>query len=318
MNGILYEITANLAFLGRGKHYKFNQDYCSAINGYPKGAILVNNAETALYISRVDQNQIDFNVQPNNNNWIMLADTALKSELSTEINKKANIASPAFTGTPTAPTPAQTVNNTQIATTEFVKTAIAALVGSAPAALDTLQELAAALGDDPNFSATILAKIAEKADANAFASLQTFLIGLPLPYPKTTVPTGCLALRGQSISQSTYPVLYNLYGGTLPDLRGEFIRGWDNGRGIDSGRGILSAQGDAIRNITGFGQCFTAEVGYNTGGGAISITTQLSSGRAAGMGGIGLKLDFDASRVVPTANENRPRNIAMQYICLAG
>lgn len=127
-----------------------------------------------------------------------------------------------------------------------------------------------------------------------------------------------MALDGGRFSTSMYPKLAKVYpSGVKPDLRGEFIRGLDNGRGVDSGRSILSEQGDAIRNITGSGQYFTAEGGYNTGGGAISITTQLSSGRAAGMGGIGLKLDFDASRVVPTASENRPRNVAFQYICLA-
>ncbi|HBK9041017.1 TPA: phage tail protein [Escherichia coli] len=71
-------------------------------------------------------------------------------------------ASPALTGTPTAPTAAQTVNNTQIATTGFVKSAIAALVASSPAALDTLNELAAALGKDPNFATTVTNALAGK------------------------------------------------------------------------------------------------------------------------------------------------------------
>ncbi|ELY5873474.1 phage tail protein [Cronobacter muytjensii] len=75
---------------------------------------------------------------------------------------KAPLASPALTGTPTAPTPAQTVNNTQIATTAFVKAAIAALVASSPAALDTLSELAAALGNDANFAATMTKALAGK------------------------------------------------------------------------------------------------------------------------------------------------------------
>ena len=71
----------------------------------------------------------------------------------------ATKASPAFTGVPTAPTANPNTNNTQIATTEFVKTAIAALVGSAPAALDTLEELARALAGDANLKATLLAEI---------------------------------------------------------------------------------------------------------------------------------------------------------------
>ncbi|ELY6342402.1 phage tail protein [Cronobacter sakazakii] len=75
---------------------------------------------------------------------------------------KAPLASPALTGTPTAPTAAQTVNNGQIATTAFVKAAIAALVASSPAALDTLSELAAALGNDANFAASMTKALAGK------------------------------------------------------------------------------------------------------------------------------------------------------------
>ncbi|WP_129967510.1 phage tail protein [Escherichia coli] len=87
-------------------------------------------------------------------------------KFSTTINNalalKAPLSSPALTGTPTAPTAAQSVNNTQIATTAFVKSAIAAMVGSAPAALDTLNELAAALGNDPNFATTMLNALSGK------------------------------------------------------------------------------------------------------------------------------------------------------------
>ena len=77
---------------------------------------------------------------------------------------KAPLASPALTGTPTAPTAAQTVNNTQLATTAFVKAAIASLVASSPAALDTLKELADALGNDPNFATTMTNALAGKMD----------------------------------------------------------------------------------------------------------------------------------------------------------
>lgn len=72
--------------------------------------------------------------------------------------------SPALTGKPTAPTAAQASNDTQLATTAFVKAALAALVDSSPAALDTLNELAAALGDDPNFAATMATELSIKMD----------------------------------------------------------------------------------------------------------------------------------------------------------
>ncbi|HAZ4262630.1 TPA: phage tail protein [Escherichia coli] len=90
---------------------------------------------------------------------------------STTINNalalKAPLASPALTGAPTAPTAVQSTNNTQIATTAFVKSAVAGLVGSSPEALDTLNELAAALGNDPNFATTVMNALAGKQPLDA-------------------------------------------------------------------------------------------------------------------------------------------------------
>lgn len=92
-------------------------------------------------------------------NSTKLANTA---HVKTVVADYAPLASPALTGTPTAPTAPQTVNNTQIATTAFVKSALAALVASSPEALDTLNELAAALGNDPNFATTMTNALAGK------------------------------------------------------------------------------------------------------------------------------------------------------------
>ena len=184
---------------------------------------------------------------------------------STTINNalalKAPLSSPALTGTPTAPTAAQSVNNTQIATTAFVKSAIAEMVGSAPAALDTLNELAAALGNDPNFATTMLNALAGKQpldntltnlSGKDVAGLLTYLglgegsvlpVGVPVPWPSATLPTGWLKCNGAAFSAEEYPELAKAYPtNILPDLRGEFIRGWDDGRGVDSSRTLLSWQ----------------------------------------------------------------------------
>jgi hypothetical protein len=83
--------------------------------------------------------------------------------IETTVALKAPLASPALTGTPTAPTATAGDNTTQIATTAFVGTAVSNLVASAPATLDTLNELALALGSDANFSTTITNSIAAKA-----------------------------------------------------------------------------------------------------------------------------------------------------------
>lgn len=78
--------------------------------------------------------------------------------------------SPALTGRPTAPTAEGKDSSTQIANTAFVQAAIAALVGSSPEALDTLNELAAALGNDPNFATTVTNSLAGKMDKSANGS----------------------------------------------------------------------------------------------------------------------------------------------------
>lgn len=85
------------------------------------------------------------------------------SNIQTQLNTKIGAASPAFTGVPTAPTAATGTNTTQVATTAFVQTEVTALVDSAPSTLNTLNELAAALGDDANFSTTVTNSIATKS-----------------------------------------------------------------------------------------------------------------------------------------------------------
>ncbi|MDD9847079.1 phage tail protein, partial [Escherichia coli] len=94
-----------------------------------------------------------------------------------ETNKKAPLNSPALSGTPTTPTAPKGTNNTQIASTAYVMAAIAALVDSSPDALNTLNELAAALGNDPNFATTMTNALAGKqpkdATLTALAGLAT-------------------------------------------------------------------------------------------------------------------------------------------------
>ncbi|WJV64388.1 phage tail protein [Pectobacteriaceae bacterium CE70] len=218
----------------------------------------------------------------------------------------APINSPALTGTPTAPTPVQATNSTRIATTAFVTAATTSLSAS------VTSELALKLG------------ISE-------------LVGIPLPWPQATAPTGWLKCNGQTFDTALYPILATAYpSGTLPDLRGEFIRGWDDGRGVDISRTILSLQGDAIRNITGiFGNLiyenvmaaegsiavaagsFRRATGSDTSGFVNSLYTTASTGTIAPTSFVQDGIVFDASIGVPVALENRPRNLAFNYIVRA-
>lgn len=153
---------------------------------------------------------------------------------STTINNalvlKAPLSSPALTGTPTAPTAAQSVNNTQIATTAFVKSAIAGMVGSAPAALDTLNELAAALGNDPNFATTMLNALAGKQPLD---NTLTNLSGKDVAGLLTYLGLGEAAKRDVGTGENQIPDMASFASGD----------GWmklPNGKILQYGRGAVT------------------------------------------------------------------------------
>ena len=105
-----------------------------------------------------------------------LTHTEMDANLTNLNPAKAELASPALTGNPTAPTQSAADNSTKVATTAYVEAAITALVDSSPAALNTLNELAAAIGDDANFSSTVNSNIATKLAASAVSTFGGTLI----------------------------------------------------------------------------------------------------------------------------------------------
>ncbi len=190
--------------------------------------------------------------------------------LKQELELRAPLASPAFTGNPTAPTQAPGNSSTRLANTAFVQAAVQALVDAAPGALDTLNELAAALGDDPNFATTVTNELGGKADA--LRGVPTGAISL---FTAATAPTGWVKGNGTLLSRTTYADLYAhavtsdmiisdaewLAGATgfyshgdginnfrIPLVDAEFFRFWDNGRGVDAGRTLGSWQDSANRS----------------------------------------------------------------------
>ena len=136
-------------------------------------------------------------------------------------------------------------------------------------------------------------------DARYAGISSTIPVGAISMWPTMGEPSGWLQIDGQTYSQQTYPELFALLGTTtLPDFRGEFMRGWDNGRGIDPGRTILTAQAEEFPAHT------HSVVGSNTGsagsGSAEGITTDVA-GQTGSTGG----------------TENRPRNISVMFIIKA-
>ncbi|WP_096294350.1 phage tail-collar fiber domain-containing protein [Escherichia coli] len=257
---------------------------------------------------------------------------------------------PTFTGEPKAPTPATGNNTTRIATTAFVQAAITALINGAPATLDTLKEIAAAINNDPKFSTTInnalsgkqpldetLTHLSGKDVAGLLAYLglgegSALPVGVPVPWPLATPPTGWLKCNGAPFIASQYPKLALAYPGLLlPDLRGEFIRGWDDGRGVDPGRSIGSSQGWSPGSHVHGLEIWTSASGSIP----TSTTVPSQNGRELGpaatagdggvirsLGGSGGTNNNSATSVTtqsPTFGnqEGYPRNVAFNYIVRA-
>ena len=145
-------------------------------------------------------------------------------------------------------------------------------------------------------------------------------IGVPLPWPNTQLPAGWFECNGSMFNKNQFPKLAAAYpSGILPDLRGVFIRGLDSGSGLDPNRGILSYQDDAIRNIYGEISPISESFGTNpiaTGAFRYFEKHTNNTPTHIDVGSVG-GVTFDASRVVPTANETRPRNVAYMYIVKA-
>ncbi|HCB1457895.1 TPA: phage tail protein [Citrobacter farmeri] len=155
-------------------------------------------------------------------------------------------ASPSFTGTPKAPTAAAGNNSTQLANTAFVQAAIAALVASSPAALDTLNELAEALGNDPNFATTMTNALAGKMDRAAngkdIADVSEFLKNLHLAEAGNTISK--LALIGNTKTDNDKCAVIVKTGS---NANGKY-RIWSDGSIDMWGNGIANVNGDALVN----------------------------------------------------------------------
>ncbi len=241
---------------------------------------------------------------------------------------------PTFTGEPKAPTPAAGNNTTRIATTAFVQAAITALINGAPATLDTLKEIAAAINNDPKFSTTINNALSGKQPLDEtlthlsgkdVAGLLAYLglgegapaIGVPFFWPSAAMPNTVidswssmvfLKFNGAKFSASDYPVLAKVFPSlVLPEARGDFIRIWDDGRGADGGRELLSWQ-----EATNFSQ-----FAGNIGGGA-GHAINFHDGIAGNQPGFS-RFNFTSNSVGDGVNfvAVRPRNIAFNFLVRA-
>ncbi len=142
-------------------------------------------------------------------------------------------------------------------------------------------------------------------------------VGVPVPWPSATPPTGWLKCNGAPFSAEEYPELAKVYPtNELPDLRGEFIRGWDDGRSVDAGRSVMSAQSARV----GYIKFDLGIYGVPTGTGSLVLSNDIViTGHDSNGSSLSLNNANDRAvgnmYVVPT--DTRPRNIAFNYIVRA-
>ena len=153
-----------------------------------------------------------------------------------------------------------------------------------------------------------------------------FPIGMPFYWPSATMPnlllpewSGMTFLKWNdaTFSAATFPKLALVIPSLkLTESRGEFIRNWDDGRGVDAGRTLLSAQGDAMRNITG--SFVTDALTYSTDG-AFSMSESNTIITASLANNQPKRVNFNAASApgVVTASENRPRSVAFNFLVRA-
>ena len=200
-------------------------------------------------------------------------------DVQSELSERAPVSDPVFTGVPCAPTAPIGTNSAQIATTAFVQDSI------------------------------------------------LWPVSAVMYFATTIPPQGWLKANGAAVSRADYSDLFTAIGTTfgegdgtttfnLPDLRGEFVRGFDDGRGIDESREFGSAQQDALVNLSGSvtGLSMLSTNNSNPANQGVIAVTSTGSGFTYGAAGAGRAItgiSFSTDRTVNTAEETRPRNVAL-------
>ncbi|WP_304672053.1 phage tail protein [Neisseria polysaccharea] len=322
MNGVLYEISAHTVWQNQGGRYRFDQAFCEAVGGYPKGAVLINDTLDTEYISLVDANTHNPNNGGNTGKWAIHAGKGLKAGTAqagiVQLSSATGSNSEDMAATPKA---------VKAAYDKAVESAGKGIpVGAIVAFPRSVSRPEGFLkADGTTFAQNTFPDLYRAlGNSNRLPDLSRTDIGITAWFPSDRIPSGWLAFDDirTRVTETAYPELYRLlvakYGSirNVPQAEDRFIRNAGNGLAVGQ------TQGDAIRNITGKidsgnrsnEQLFDTAIPE----GAFGIDKARKNWTYDGDGGGSDRpsaITFDASRVVPTADENRPKALVLK-LCI--
>ena len=316
-NGILHALSASIVHQQKGGFFYYDTNYAKNIGGYHAGAILIADDNSKLFISTIDNNTN--NPNQNINGWQILAGAGVNADTATKLQTSRKIGGIDFDGTNDIHLP---ISGKYIPTEKYEAGDLVKVDGE----WYECYYPDGCKGKDPRDPVNRPAgwQNTDQSQPYFWLKIGRWLsfpeTGSPIYLPSTTLREGLIKYRNDGkLHKNKFWRLAELYPDlilnnfiNIADLRGEFLRGLDDGRGIDkdTGRYMFSWQGDAIRDITGF---FTGAVATYGCGGAFKFVDFLDAWMHFGENQFYDRAiyNFAASYMVPTAPENRPRNVAM-------
>ena len=332
-NGILNALSATIVHMQKGNLFYFDKAYCDAFGGYQKGAILLADDGTKVFISVADKNTNNPNQNPQY--WEVIAGIGLNAASASKLFEGRNIGGVFFDGTQDIDLPGvntrgnqDTTGNASTATYagQIAARKIGGVTFNAKTDID-LPGVNIKGNQDTSGNAATATKLQNAACINGIPfdgskDINATPAGAVQFFAMDTAPVGWLKANGAAVSRTSYASLYAAIGTrfgagdgkttfNLPDLRGEFLRAYDDGRGVDGGRQLGSNQSDTVQRMTG-------EVGDITFVGR-DYTDGVFSRESVSTAKIGtvtpltqnFKVKFDNAAVARTSAETRPRNIAL-------
>ncbi|WP_371751800.1 phage tail protein [Snodgrassella alvi] len=332
-NGILNALSATIVHMQKGNLFYFDKAYCDAFGGYQKGAILLADDGTKVFISVADKNTNNPNQNPQY--WEVIAGIGINAASASKLFEGRNIGGVFFDGTQDIDLPGvntrgnqDTTGNASTATYagQIAARKIGGVTFNAKTDID-LPGVNIKGNQDTSGNAATATKLQNAACINGIPfdgskNINTTPAGAVQFFAMDTAPVGWLKANGAAVSHISYASLFAAIGTrfgagdgkttfNLPDLRGEFLRAYDEGRGVDDGRQLGTTQSDTVQRMTGeIGDITFVGKGYSDGVFSRENVSTAKIGTVTPLT-LNFKVKFDNAAVARTSAETRPRNIAL-------